>query len=111
MTLRDCRGQCAFPDSVTVRGRRHLDELIDLANQNCRSVLLFICTRTHTNSIRPAFEIDPIYAQTLIKAVSQGVEVFALGCSISPQRIEINRRLTVNLELENSSVSQPNEQR
>ncbi len=98
VTLRDCEGQCAFPDSVTVRGRRHLDDLIALANDNYRAVLLFVCTRTRTNSIRPASEIDPKYAQTLIKAVSQGVEALALGCSISPQSITINRRLTINLE-------------
>jgi sugar fermentation stimulation protein A len=87
----------AFPDSVTTRGARHLEELIALREQGHRAVLLFCVCRSSVTEVRPADEIDPTYGETLRRAAANGVEVLAYGCSVGPRQIGIRRRLPVDL--------------
>ncbi len=97
VTLRDKAGVCSFPDSVTVRGRRHLEELAELLDSGARAVLLFVCARTNTTSIRPATEIDPGYAETLAKVACKGVEIIALSTRITTSSIELADPIPVSL--------------
>jgi sugar fermentation stimulation protein A len=97
VTLSLERGIGAFPDSVTERGKRHLEELIRIKRAGHRAVLLFCSGRAGTRAVRPAHEIDPTYAKTLRRAVARGVEVIAYGCSVTPRRIVLGRRIDVRL--------------
>jgi sugar fermentation stimulation protein A len=87
----------AFPDSVTERGRRHLEELMAMRRRGHRAVLLFCVARSRTRRVRPADEIDPAYGQTLRRAAAAGVEVLAYGCDVGPRRVRLARRLPVDL--------------
>lgn len=95
VTLKTGAGECAFPDSVTARGRRHLEELIGAVGAGRRAVLLFLCARAGTRRIRPADEIDPAYGATLRAAAAAGVEVLAFGCVLSPSEIVLGERLPI----------------
>ena len=66
-----------FPDSVTTRGQKHLRELIQMKQQGHRAVLLFAVLHSGIESIMAAKHIDAKYADLLIEAVNQGVEVIA----------------------------------
>ncbi|HBW82435.1 MAG TPA: DNA/RNA nuclease SfsA, partial [Gammaproteobacteria bacterium] len=66
-----------FPDAVTVRGQKHLEELIFARKQGFRAVLVFCVQHTGIERIMPADQIDPVYGDLLRKAVSEGVEVMA----------------------------------
>ena len=66
-----------FPDAVTVRGQKHLRELIAQAQAGERAVLLFCVNHTGIRSVRPADHIDPAYGRLLKEAVAAGVEVLA----------------------------------
>jgi len=48
-------------------------------------------------AVRPASEIDPLYAAALHDAVAAGVEVLAYGVELSPEEIRLSRRLPVIL--------------
>ena len=89
----------AFPDAVTQRGTKHLRELerIVLADKVCkhRGILLFCVQRNDIDRVRPASEIDPVYADTLKQVADSGVEILAYGADVSPQEIKLNRRLDV----------------
>jgi len=78
-----------FPDSVTTRGKKHLDELITLKKEGIRAVMLYIIQRTDVDTFGPAKAIDPNYAQTLKTALEQGVEVIPLMVKVTPQEISI----------------------
>jgi sugar fermentation stimulation protein A len=87
----------AFPDARTERGAKHLRELAALARSGIRAVQLYCVNLSGIEAVRPAKEIDPAYAAALAEAVSAGVEVLAYGVDISPQGIEVIRRLDVLL--------------
>jgi sugar fermentation stimulation protein A len=87
----------AFPDAVTARGTRHLLELMALAAEGHRAVLLFCCNRSGARAVRPADEIDPLYGYTLRQAMGAGVEVLAYRSELSPRGIWLGQRIAVDL--------------
>lgn len=87
----------AFPDAVTTRGARHLRELAALAREGVRAVQFYCVNLAGIEAVRPASEIDPVYAQALRDAVEAGVEVLAYGVQLSAEEIRLVRPLTVIL--------------
>ncbi|WP_380056359.1 DNA/RNA nuclease SfsA [Falsihalocynthiibacter sp. SS001] len=79
-----------FPDSVTARGAKHLDELAEMVRQGHRAVLFFLVQQTGATKIDVARDIDPTYAQAFDRAQECGVEVLSYGCEISPTGIELS---------------------
>ncbi len=86
-----------FPDSVTERGRRHVETLARLHEEGARAALLFVVQRADCDRVGPADAIDPAYGAALRAAVRAGVEVFALGARITARAITLERRLPVVL--------------
>lgn len=98
VTLSRQPGLAEFPDSVTARGLKHLQDLAGRAAAGDRAVLLFLVQRTDCTAAGIAADIDPNYAAGLTHAVAAGVEVMALGCAISPVAgITVARSLPVRL--------------
>jgi len=85
----------AFPDAVTARGARHLRELAALARAGIRAVQLYCVNLSGVEAVRPASEIDPLYAAALADAINAGVEVLAYGAELSPEEIRLSHRLPV----------------
>ena len=91
--LRD--GVGAFPDSVTERGRRHLERLGAIRDR--RRVLLFFVARPDVSVVRPADEIDPAYGEALRRAAAAGVEIRAVGARFDRRGAHWNGELQVRL--------------
>lgn len=86
-----------FPDAVTLRGRRHLEELSKVVADGDRAVQLFLVQRNDCGSFRPADHIDPAYGETLRKAAASGVELLAISTRPTKQGIKIGRPIPVEL--------------
>ena len=82
-----------FPDSVTTRGRKHLETLIRVKKQGIRAVMVYVIQRMDVNAFGPARHIDPEYADALEKALKAGVEVIALQAKVDPDGIQIIKEL------------------
>ena len=67
----------AFPDAVTTRGRRHLEELSELARNGTTTMMLYVVGRNDVDALRPAHEVDPDYALAFEEARRAGVLVKA----------------------------------
>jgi len=98
LTARAAGKTAMFPDAVSSRARRHLEQLTLLHQNGCRAVLLFVVKRPDLDRVRPAREIDPGYAIALEQAIAAGVEVLAWGCHVSPVEVHLERRLTFFLD-------------
>ncbi len=86
-----------FPDAVTDRGRRHVEELEDLAREAGRdAAILFVLQRRDAGRIRAAPSIDPAFAQALQSARKAGVRVLGRRCRVTPARIELDRPIPVD---------------
>ncbi|PIW59643.1 DNA/RNA nuclease SfsA [Shewanella sp. CG12_big_fil_rev_8_21_14_0_65_47_15] len=86
-----------FPDAVSLRGQKHLRELMQMASLGHRAVLLFVVQHTQIDSVAPAEHIDPEYAKLLKMAVFAGVEILAYRCEISPTEIHLAQACTVRV--------------
>ncbi len=87
-----CRepGLAEFPDSVTARGTKHLNDLADQARAGHRSMLFYLVQRTDSASVTLADDIDPTYAEAFRKARKAGLEVLAYDCKITPKGVTLN---------------------
>jgi sugar fermentation stimulation protein A len=90
-------GVAAFPDAVTTRGTRHLDELRALRRRGFRSVLLFLVARSGVSSVRPADEIDPTYGAALRRAAASGVELLAYTIEVSLTGLQLGKSIRILL--------------
>ena len=82
-----------FPDSVTARGAKHLQELSDQVAEGKRAVMLYLVQREDCDCFSVAADIDPTNAAGLMAAKVAGVEVLCYGCSVSPEAIKIDRKI------------------
>lgn len=94
VTLMRQAGLAEFPDSVTKRGAKHLDELADMVKQGHRAIMFYLVQRTDARSVTLAQDIDPTYAEAFDRAMDTGVEVLAYDCDITPKSITLGRRLS-----------------
>ena len=86
-----------FPDAVTLRGQKHLRELISVAAAGKRAVLLFAVLHSAIGRFSPARHIDLKYAQLLNEAQKQGVEVLAYKAELSADNMTLRSALPVTL--------------
>ena len=82
-----------FPDSVTTRGQKHLRTLMEVKAKGIRAVMLYIIQRSDVEIFSPAAEIDPKYAELLKEAVNAGVEVIPMQAKVTPNGIELVKKL------------------
>jgi sugar fermentation stimulation protein A len=102
VTLKEEDGHGYFPDSVSVRGTKHLHTLQALAEQGERAVLLFCVAHEGIADVTAAGHIDATYAAALAKASARGVEVLAYGIDVAreqgrPIGVGLTRSLPVRL--------------
>jgi sugar fermentation stimulation protein A len=92
VTLFD-EGYYQFPDAVTARGRKHLQELQGMAERGYRAVMLFLIQRSDADKFKIAEHIDPLYHKEFIKAVENGMEYLAYQADVSPEKIQVQKKL------------------
>jgi len=86
-------GQAQFPDAVTARGAKHLEELIRLKTQGFEAAQIYLVQRSDAGSFAPARDIDPTYARLFDQALARGVVMLALEARVAPEAISLNRLL------------------
>ncbi|MFK8138842.1 MAG: DNA/RNA nuclease SfsA [Bdellovibrionales bacterium] len=90
-------GQARFPDGVTTRGQKHLQELMDFIDLGNTSELLFCVSRNDVDSFSPAGDMDPKYAELFYQAKKHGVVM-------SPFMVEFKGKKEVRLTTEKLKI-------
>ncbi|NEO94905.1 MAG: DNA/RNA nuclease SfsA [Moorea sp. SIO3G5] len=75
-----------FPDTVTTRGQKHLQELMALLPE-ARAVMLYFINRADCLHFYPGDNYDPDYGKLLREAVSNGLEVLPCRFEITPSGV------------------------
>ncbi len=81
------QGLGEFPDSPTLRGAKHLEELGDMVEAGHRGIMIYLIQRNDCATFRICDDLDPVYARAFERARRRGVEAFAVKCQVSPQQI------------------------
>jgi sugar fermentation stimulation protein A len=82
-------GLAEFPDCVTARGAKHLDELATIAAAGARAVMLFVIQIPSADRFSLARDIDPTYADAFARARVAGIEALAWRCKVDLAGIDI----------------------
>lgn len=93
VTLSRQPGLAEFPDSVTKRGTKHLEELADMARAGARAVMLYLVQRTDCDRFALAADIDATYARAHARASAAGVETLCFATQITPRAITLGTSL------------------
>lgn len=86
-----------FPDSVTKRGAKHLEELALMADSGARATMFFLIQRGDCNRFEIAADIDPAYDEAFRAARARGVEALCYACRVGPEAIELERPVPLAL--------------
>lgn len=89
-------GLAEFPDSVTARGARHLDELARVVEQGHRGVMLYCIQRGDCDRLAFCRDLDPAYCEAFDRARAAGVEAYAFKCQISEREIVPDRLVSID---------------
>ena len=82
-----------FPDSITSRGTKHLNELMIAAKKGFKVYLLFVIQREDCNKFEIAKDIDIEYANALKKAIKHNVKILCYDCKFSSKGIILNKEI------------------
>jgi|SRR5947209_3214058 len=82
-------GLAEFPDSVTARGARHLDELAAQVAAGRRAVMLYLIQICSATRFALARDIDPAYGRAFDRAREQGVEAIAYRCTVDGEGLDV----------------------
>lgn len=89
-------GLAEFPDSVTARGARHLEELAAMVAAGSRAVMLFLIQIGSAERFALARDIDPAYGLAFDHARAAGVEALAHTCAIARDGIALTHPVRID---------------
>ena len=90
-------GVARFPDAPTLRGVKHLEELIRAREAGYETGVCFVVQMPGMRWVEPNDATHPQFGQALRRAAQAGVRVLALGCRVEPDRLEITGDVPVKL--------------
>ena len=94
------RGEYAmYPDCPSIRGQKHVRELIELARSGKRAMIFFIGAMPGVEKFRPYENGDPEIARLLTEAREAGVEIHALSISLLPDGRVVLEKPSLDAEL------------
>jgi sugar fermentation stimulation protein A len=82
-------GLAEFPDAVTARGARHLDELAEVVAGGGRAVMLYLIQICSASRFALARDIDPAYGKAFDRARTGGVEAIAYRCTVLSEGLDV----------------------
>ena len=93
VTLSRIKNIAEFPDAVTERGLKHLNELIEAKNRGFDIYLAFIIQREDCKKFKIAEDIDPKYKKLLTFALKNKLKVICYDCKFLSKGIIINNQV------------------
>ena len=97
VTLSRKKGVAEFPDAVTARGLKHINELINASKRGFETYLLFLIQRNDCNQFKIAQDIDPDYYKLLTEAAKKKLNIICYDCKFSPKGIKLNKNIKLKL--------------
>jgi len=82
-----------FPDAITSRGTKHLNELVKAKKKGYKSYLLFLIQREDCKFFKIAKDIDVNYQNAFNLALKNGVKILCYDCKLSNEEIRINNQI------------------
>jgi len=98
VTLSRKKGIAEFPDAVTTRGQKHIEELIHAYKKGYKVYLLFLIQRGDCYSFKIAKDIDPEYFKLVLNAMNNGLNLICYDCKFSTKGIKLNKKINFKIQ-------------
>jgi len=93
VTLSRINNLAEFPDAVTSRGLKHINELLKASNMGYKIFILYLIQRNDCKLFKIAEDVDPEYANSLVKAVKKKLNILCYDCKFSSKGIKLNQKV------------------
>ena len=90
-------GVARFPDAPTLRGVKHVEELITCMQDGYEAYLFFVVQMKHMKHVEPNWKTHPEFGYALQKAADAGVHLLAYDCLMTEESIRADQPLPVIL--------------
>ena len=97
VTLSRKKNIAEFPDAITSRGLKHINELIKASKKNFKIYLLFLIQRDDCKTFSIAGDIDPEYTKAITKAVKNKLKILCYDCKFSSKGIKLNKKIKIKI--------------
>ena len=97
VTLSRKKKVAEFPDAITSRGLKHLNELIKAREKGYKIFILYLIQRNDCNLFTIAKDIDSEYANALSKAVKKKLKILCYDCKFSSKGIKLNNEIKIKI--------------
>lgn len=91
-------GVVRFPDAPTLRGTKHVLELIDAGTKGYEAYVLFIVQLKGATVFEPNVITDRAFGEALYEASQRGVKILAYECTVKEDGIEIAGKVACNID-------------
>lgn len=90
-------GVVRFPDAPTLRGVKHLDELVKAREAGYEAAVCFVIQMENVRWFAPNDVTHPEFGQALRRAAQAGVEILAMDCAVTPQSLTMGKSVPIRL--------------
>ena len=90
-------GVVRVPDAPTLRGVKHLDELVKAREAGYEAAVCFVIQMENVRWFAPNDETHPEFGQALRRAAQAGVEILAMDCAVTPQSLTMGKSVPIRL--------------
>ena len=82
-----------FPDAITLRGTKHLNELCVAKKKGYQSYILYLIQRENCDFFKIANDVDEKYKIAFNKALNNGVKILCYDCKLDTEEIKLNKQI------------------
>ena len=97
VTLSRKKNVAEFPDAVTSRGLKHIEELVKASKKGYKIYILYLIQRNDCKIFKIANDIDPKYSDSLSKAVKKNLNILCFDCKFSSKGIKLNQKVKIKI--------------
>ena len=90
-------GITRFPDAPTLRGVRHMEELLLAKKDGFDAAICFVIQMSNVSHFEPNAKTHPAFGDTLRRAKEEGVDILALDCAVTPGSLTIGKSVPIRL--------------
>ncbi|MCR4587130.1 MAG: DNA/RNA nuclease SfsA [Lachnospiraceae bacterium] len=87
-----------FPDAPTLRGIKHIHELMECGQDGYEAYLLFVIQMKNVTYFEPDSAIHADFAQALKEAHEAGVHILAYDCKVTPDTMTLEDPVEVRID-------------
>ena len=90
-------GLAMFPDAPTVRGIKHMAELVHAHKEGYEAYILFVIQMKEMEAFTPNIKTHPQFGDALLAAAKAGVHILAYDCIVTENSLSIHQPIPVFL--------------